>query len=116
MVGRGPSIEKGSCPTCNHPFGVPFYEGQNVQRFFCDRCTQWVTAELKDGKLEVSTKDASYTPIRRNEVCPNAKCKTPWELWFHQNKALAKAHGARIVAGNLVQCNKDGTHATVSLD
>jgi hypothetical protein len=117
MVSRGPSIVSGSCPTCNHPIAVGFFEGQNVHRFFCDWCGQWVTAELKDERLVLSTRDASHIPIRRDEKCPNSKCGTTWELWFNPNGAIAKPHGAIWIAtGNLVKCEKCGTLAKVSLN
>jgi hypothetical protein len=117
MVSRGPTVVNGECPTCKHPRPLAFYENQAVQRFSCDWCSQWVTAELKEGKLEVSTKDADHIPIRRDETCPNVKCGAPWELWFHPNRALAKSHGAVWWAGgNNVKCEKCGTYAKVSLD
>lgn len=116
MVQRGPTVVSGSCPTCNHPVKVRFYENRGVGRFFCNWCGQWITAELKDGQLVVSTKDASYTPVRRDETCPNEKCGAKWELWFHPNGALSKPHGASFVASNHIRCNTCGTYADVSLD
>jgi ribosomal protein S27AE len=113
VVGRGPALRTGSCPTCNGTVEMAFYEKQNVQRFFCDWCGQRITAELKDGKLFV-TKGANYTPIRKDEICPN--CGSPWELWFHPNGTVGKLHGAlSIASGNNVKCAKCGTLAVVSL-
>ena len=49
---------------------VGFYGKESVQQFLCDWCGQLITAELMDGRLFVSTKGASYTPIRRGETLP----------------------------------------------
>jgi ribosomal protein S27E len=116
MTKRGLTFLKGSCPTCKHPFPVAFSESQPVKRFSCDWCSQWVTAELKEGKLEVSTKDAQgRIPVRRDETCPH--CGAPWELWFDPNGVLAKQHGTIFLAsGNKVTCVQCSTEATVSLD
>ncbi len=117
MVSQGPTVVSGSCPTCSHPLKVGFRENQDALRFFCNWCGQWITAELKDEQLVVSTKDASHTPIRRDETCPNPKCGVAWELWYHPNGAVDKLHGAVFIAsGNNIKCTKCGTLAVVSLD
>jgi predicted RNA-binding Zn-ribbon protein involved in translation (DUF1610 family) len=114
MISRGPALLSGSCPTCNDTVEVGFYGKENVQQFLCDWCGQLITAELMDGRLFVSTKGASYTPIRKDETCPN--CGAVWELWFHPNGVVRKLHGALwIASGNNVKCAKCGTLAVVSL-
>ncbi len=117
MVSLGPNFVGGSCPTCSHALNVGFYENQNVVRFSCDWCGQWITAELRNEQLAVSTKDADYAPIRKDETCPNPKCGAAWELWYHPNGAVDKLHGAVFIAsGNNVKCTKCGTRAIVSLN
>jgi hypothetical protein len=116
MTRRGPKVLEGSCPTCGHGFKAGFYDTQNVQRFFCDWCSQWITAERKGDTLDVSTKDARYNLVRQDEKCPNDDCSATWELYFNPNGALAKSHGVEFVAsGNNVRCKKCGTYATVTL-
>ena len=115
MTRRGPKVLEGSCPTCGQGLKVGFYDTQNVQRFLCGWCTQWITAERKGDTLDVSTKDASYNLIRQDEKCPNDDCPAAWELYFHPNGALAKPHGAEFVGGNNVRCERCGTYAMVTL-
>jgi hypothetical protein len=104
------------CPTCQTENEVIFPHDKRTVRFNCRRCTQWITAELDNGGVSVSKKDAEYTPMRLDELCPN--CKQLWELWFNPNGALIHAYGAEpIGTKNTVTClNLNcGITATVSL-